>query len=98
MARTISTVRVGKEGNRRLVVFDVAFGAGYVTGGEAFTPANVGLQEIEEFRSEDTAAGIQTIFDRGNNKLKLLVAAGTEQGNGTNPGVTVRCCARGIGL
>lgn len=90
MAITITTVRRSVEGKRALVVADVAFGAGYATGGESVTPALVGLSSIETIIAENGASGQKVVYDRANNKVKLYTAGSTEQTNSSNPGITVR--------
>ena len=96
MALTIAPVSVGVAGNRRVVVADVTFDSSYDSGGEAFTPALLGLTVIETVLCEDS--GTETIvYDRANGKLRIYTADGTEQGTGTSAAtIATRVTVRGI--
>ena len=68
MAATFSQLLNTVVGNKRLVVTEVTFDASYATGGEAFTPANVGLNVFDAVLVEQPS-GYFVQFDRANNKL-----------------------------
>lgn len=66
-------------GDRRLVVATVTFDASYPTGGLSFPPSAVGLQSIDALDGNVVAAAgsvIGTAYDKTNQKLKAITAAG----------------------
>ena len=68
-------------GNKKMYLMDVTFTGSYATGGEAITPASVGMKRILQVTGSVTEASGQTTawvphWDAANSKLKLF-GAGT---------------------
>lgn len=81
MALTITVVDRESSGRERATIADVNFGAGYTSGGTAFTAADFGLvalRSLHDVNSPQTAgaAGKIAEWDVTNGKLKLLQSAG----------------------
>lgn len=56
-------------GRSRVRVVDVTFDSSYDTGGESFTPSNVGLHEIDAVIVTGDTGGYVIEYDRANQKL-----------------------------
>lgn len=69
--------------NKRFVVQSITFDNSYATGGEALTPAMLGLGTVD-FVSFSTNGNFSVVWDRANNKLKAFTAAGAEVANATD--------------
>lgn len=82
-----STVRLtlprGNDGTRRKTYGTYNAGV-YATGGVAADPKLFGLKVLDFILFEDLASGTQFVYDRSANKVKVFVAAGTEQVNATD--------------
>lgn len=69
MAVTVTRIGVPNvAGNLRVGIFQLAFDASYPTGGEALTPADLGLSEIDVLIAEP-AGGYTFEYDHTNEKL-----------------------------
>ena len=71
MALTITQKKRAKMGNAYAVAADVTFDSSYPTGGEALTPATLGLNSIDVMLCE-TASGYMFQYDYANSKLKAF--------------------------
>lgn len=78
MALTFSEISRTIFGNKRIVVTEITFDSSYATGGEALTPANLGLASIDALIPSGVAAAaagaaaVAVKFDRTNNKLQAF--------------------------
>jgi hypothetical protein len=80
----------------RMVVATVTFDASYPTGGETFTPADLGLQRID-WLSATTDGSFAVVWDKAAGKLKAYTNAGVEVTNATSLAtLNVRLLAVGI--
>lgn len=80
----------------RIVVTTVTFDSSYVTGGEPFTAADLGMGRID-FLSATTDGNFAVVWDKANSKLKAFTNAGVEVANATNlSAIAVRIMAIGI--
>jgi hypothetical protein len=82
MAITVAPLTAGKFniGNKKVRMADVTFTGSYATGGEAITPASVGMKRIMNVLGVVTEAAGQTtawqiFWDSANQKLKMFGAA-----------------------
>lgn len=97
MARTTSLVAPIKaqdaEGHVRRVIRDVVISS-YTTGGEALTPADLGLSKILFVHVQRDATGRSGSYDYTNQKLLAWVSAGTEVTSTT--ALTLRVMVYGV--
>lgn len=56
-------------GNKRFVVFDIAWDSSYPTGGESLSAADVGMTEIENVAVSGGAGGYFFDYDTANSKM-----------------------------
>lgn len=76
MALSLANFKPGVSGNRRSNIVDVTFDSSYPTGGEALTPAQLGLISVDTVLA-DGKLGYTFPYDRTNQKL--LAFNGTTQ-------------------
>lgn len=73
MAVTISNLKRVNLSNLKGTIADVTFDSSYPTGGEALTPAQLGLSVVDYLGAE-SAAGYNFAYDRANKKLIAYTA------------------------
>jgi hypothetical protein len=69
MALTIAVTRRSTSGDQHVVTGTIAFDSSYPTGGESFTPANIGLRVVDLMLFEQTK-GFTYEYDYTNSKVK----------------------------
>lgn len=69
MGLTLAQVSVNLAGQRREAVVDFTFDSSYPTGGEALTPAALGLSRVEYALIVESPDGYDFLYDRANEKL-----------------------------
>ena len=72
MALTLTRVSQNLSGTIRENTYDVVLDSAYATGGEALTPAQVGLVRIETLQVVECYQGYVFAYDRANQKLKVF--------------------------
>ena len=77
MALTISNLRHTGMSGMRSKLCDIAFDSSYPTGGEALTPASLGLERIEHISIEPNG-GYFFEYDYDNAKLKAFTPTATQ--------------------
>lgn len=91
MALTVTEDRKFVAGDKRWVFATIGFDSSYPTNGEALAASDfdslTGLEEVIIASSPPEGTEV-VVWDRANSKLKVFTADGTEQGNGTDPGIT----------
>ena len=78
MALTIAKVRSGVQGDLAYWIGTITFDSSYASGGESFTPANVGLAAIDMLTltpDQDTTSYLP-VWDKSENKIMLYNSAG----------------------
>ena len=88
----------GQGPGARLVAADITFDNSYPTGGEALTPADLGLRDILSVAAEQKGVVSRLCeYDYTTQKLKLFTALSTEAANASDQStITVRVLALGM--
>lgn len=91
MALTFSIDNNGRQlvGTVRTVSGTVTFDSSYVTGGEPFTPAEVGLAYLSDFDCEPSTTGYVPVWDRSTNAPKLMAFYGDNNNASDGPLIEV---------
>ena len=77
-------------GNQRQITGSVTFDSSYVTGGEPFTPADVGLTALLSFEVElDATAGYVPVWNRSTTAPKLMAFYGDNNNAADGPLIEV---------
>lgn len=76
-------------GNKRQVSGTVTFDSSYVTGGEPFTAADLGLTAITNFEAQPSSVGYVATWDRSTSAPKLIALYGDNNNAADGPLIEV---------
>lgn len=72
MALTVAVTRRVVAGDQNIVTGTIAFDSSYPTGGESFTPADIGLRTVDLMLLQPGAIGLTYSYDYTNNKVQAF--------------------------
>ena len=92
MALTFTNVKRSFFGDQKVVHATATFDSSYPTGGESIVAADLGMSQVDQMHVsglsiDDEALG-HVVWDRTNEKLIVIVAVGTQEGNATDLSAT----------
>lgn len=93
MALTVTANPPQLVGTRRRVTGTITFDSSYLTGGETFTPANIGLGQLEELEVRpglgSSTTGYVPVWNRSTSAPKVLALMGDNNNASDGPLIEV---------